>query len=292
MTDSITISAQAVNDLRARTGAGLMDCKRALVETQGDAEKAIDFLRAKGLASAGKRADKIAKDGLVTPARNADQTQGALVQLSCETDFVAKTDDFKAFSKALADYVLTLSPEAAQTEAVLKQTLPATKQTVEDSVKSLISKLGENMSLRAVARLSGGFVEHYIHIGGKVGVMVAFATGNAATVAKTEFHTMAKDVAMHIAASSPVCVSRDQVDATLVAKEREIAAEQAKGKPVAALEKIVSGKMEKFYAQNCLLEQPFVKNPDQSVKAMVEGVAKQLGDSVSVTAFVRLQVGA
>lgn len=288
MTDTVQISAQAVNDLRARTGVGLMDCKRALVEAQGNVEKAIDLLRASGLASAAKKADRNAKDGLVMTALSADQTQGAMVMLSCETDFVAKTDDFKAFLKSLTEVALKNKVNGA--EAMQNQQVNG--QNVKDAVSALIAKLGENMQVKGAVHYAGSYVEQYIHIGGKVGVLLNLKTGNAATAQKAEFKALAKDICMHIAASSPAGVRREEIPADVVAKEKEIATEQAKGKPAAAMEKIVSGKLEKFYAQNCLLEQPFVKNPDTTIRALVDTTAKALGDTVTVEAFTRLQVGA
>ena len=290
MSNTVQISATQVNDLRARTGAGLMDCKRALVETQGNVDAAIDFLRKKGLASAAKKADRTSNDGLVTALIAADQTSGTLVQVSCETDFVAKTDDFKAFNKSLAEHIASHSP--ANVDALLTQTLASSGHSVKDTLAGLIAKLGENMTIRGFATAKASLVEQYIHLGGKVGVILAIETGKPATAQLPAVKTLAKDICMHIAASSPVCVSRDQVPADLVAKEKEIAVSQAAGKPAQAIEKIVTGKLEKFYAQSALLEQPFVKNPDQSVKALVEATAKAAGDSITVKSFTRLQVGA
>lgn len=265
-----------------------MDCKRALIKTQGDMEKAIDLLRTEGLASAAKKADRNAKDGLVTTLLNADQTQGAIVMVNCETDFVAKTDDFQNFGKAVAEHALKTRP--ANAEALLNEKMGA--QTVKDNLAALIAKLGENMQIRAVATYENSFVEQYIHIGGKVGVLLSLKTANPATAKNPAMKTLAKDICMHIAASSPAGIRREEIAADVVAKEKEIATEQAKGKPAAALEKIVSGKLEKFYAQNCLLEQPFVKNPDTTIRALVDGTAKTLNDTITVEAFTRLQVGA
>ena len=287
MTDTAQVSAQAVNDLRARTGAGLMDCKRALVEAGGNAEKAIDILRAKGQASAAKKADRTANDGLVACVLNADQTQGAIVMVSCETDFVAKTDDFKNFMKQLAEHAL--AHKSASVEALQAEKMGGS--TVKDTVSALIAKLGENMQVRAVTHTQASYVEQYIHIGGKVGVLLSIDTGNAATAKSPAMKTLGKDICMHIAASSPGGINRSEIPAEVIAKEKEIATEQAKGKPAAAVEKIVSGKLEKFYAQNCLLEQPFVKNPDVSIKALVETTAKQLNDTITLKAFTRLQIG-
>lgn len=287
MTDTVQISAQLVNELRTRTGAQMMECKRALVEAAGNMDKAIDILRTKGLANAAKKADRTANDGLVATALSPDQSQGAIVMMSCETDFVAKTDDFVKFMASLAQHALKHTP--ATPEAMLTQSMEGA--TVKDTITGVISKLGENMQLRAVATYKNSFVEQYIHIGGKVGVLLSIQTGNPMSAKNPALKTLAKDICMHIAASSPAGIHRDEVPADLVAKEKEIAAEQAKGKPAAAVDKIIQGKLEKFYAQNCLLEQPFVKNPDISVKALVEQTAKQMGDTVTISAFTRLQIG-
>jgi elongation factor Ts len=285
MTEATQISAQMVNDLRSVTGAGLMDCKRALVEAAGNIEAAIDILRKKGLASAAKKADRTANEGLVASAISADAKSGAIIRVSCETDFVAKTDDFKTLVKSLAEFALKNKP--ADVAAMEAQILPS-GHSVKDTIASTVGKLGENMALKNVSNLSGDYVETYIHMGGKVGVLLALST----TSTSAEVKTLAKDVCMHIAASSPIVVTRDQVPAELVAKEKEIATEQAKGKPAMAVEKIVTGKVDKFYAQSCLLEQPFVKNPDASVAATIAAVAKTTGATISVKSFVRLQVGA
>jgi elongation factor Ts len=285
MTEATQISAQMVNDLRASTGAGLMDCKRALVEANGNIDAAVDILRKKGLASAAKKADRAANEGLVASAISADGKSGAIVQVACETDFVAKTDGFKEMVASMASHALANSPADVATMEGQTMTSGA---TVKDTIAATVGKLGENMALKKVQTLSGDVVASYIHMGGKVGVLVALNSTSAAD----EVKTLARDICMHIAASSPVVVSRDQMPAELVAKEKEIATEQAAGKPAQAIEKIVSGKVNKFYEQNCLLEQPFVKNPDQSITATVEGVAKSTGATISVKSFARFQVGA
>lgn len=286
MSEVAQITAQMVNELRARTGAGLMDCKRALVETKGNTEAAIDFLRAKGMASAAKKADRESNDGLVVTSIADDKKSGAMVQITCETDFVAKTDDFKAFCTSISDQALT--SKTTDMETLMGQTM-ASGNTVEHTLKEQIAKLGENMTGRAATYLEADYVEQYIHIGGKVGVLLALNTTKASEAAIT---TLAKDICMHIAAINPAALTRDEIDPALVAKEKEIAATQAEGKPEAAQEKIITGKLEKFYAQSALLEQPFVKNPDVTIKGLVEQTAKELGDTVSIKGFARFQVGA
>lgn len=285
MSEATQISAQQVNDLRAITSAGLMDCKRALVEAQGNVEAAIDLLRKKGLATAAKRADRTANEGVIAAFVAADNHSGALTQVSCETDFVAKTDDFKNFAKSLAQHACQNNPADA---AAMETQQFSNGGTVKDLLTATIARLGENMALKRTQTFQGGFVEAYIHLGGKVGVLVQLNTASN----KPEIKTLAKDIAMHIAASSPSVISREQMPADAVAKEKEIAVGQAAGKPAQAVEKIVAGKLEKFYAQSCLLEQPFVKNPDQTISALVGAVSKTVGEEISVKSFVRFQVGA
>jgi elongation factor Ts len=287
MTDAVQISAQAVNELRSRTGAGLMACKNALVEAAGNAEKAIDILRAKGEASAAKKADRDAKEGLVASYVTADGKAGALVQVSCETDFVAKTPDFASFVKGIAQHVVENHPESV--EALNAQVYKPTGATIKDSLTTMVAKLGEHMQVKAYALSKGDLIEQYIHLGGKVGVLLHLTTNIAQ---KPEVKALARDICMHIAASAPLSVGREEIPADVVAKEKEIAAEQAKGKPAAAIEKIIAGKLEKFYAQSCLLEQPFVKNPDVTVRVLVDQTAKQAGGTVTVVSFKRFQVGA
>jgi elongation factor Ts len=292
MTDAIQISATQVNDLRARTGAGLMDCKRALVETKGDVDAAIDFLRKKGLASAAKRADRTMKDGLVAATISPDSRAGAIVMVGCETDFVAKTDDFINFTKGLSAQILSAKPE--DVGALESAKFGATSTSVKDTLAALIAKLGENMAIRGYSFSSadnGHYVDQYIHLGGKIGVLLTLTYTKPETVSNSEFKTLAKDICMQIAAAAPAGINRSEIPADVIAKEKEIAAEAAKGNPAAALEKIIAGKLEKFYAQNCLLEQPFVKDPEQTIKTLVEGVSKKLSDTITVKFFKRLQVG-
>ncbi len=253
------ISASDVMKLRAQTGAGMMDCKNALEEAAGDMEKAGEILRKKGVIKAAKRADKIAADGLVTGIVSADKKIGVLVEVNCETDFVAKSEDFTAFSKHIAEAVLKHNP--ADLAALHTINLPVGK-TIEGLAGELTLKIGEKVSVRRFVRYeTSGQAVVYLH-GAKIGVLADLTGGDAA---------LASDIAMHIAASNPKFLNRAAVDPALVAKEKEIYAEQLKtaGKPANIIENILKGKIDKFYGEICLLEQSFIKNEDLTVEKLV-----------------------
>jgi len=271
-----TITKDAVMTLRERTGAGLIDCKRALTDSNGDMEEAVSILRKKGVASAAKKAGRDAGEGIIAQSISADLSKGILVEVNCETDFVAKNEDFVAFSNSVAEELLN-NPDADL----------ETKRTEQ------IAKIGENIQIsrsQALAPESTGIVQSYIHTGGKVAVLISIGSDGDVSGNESAL-VLAKDLCMHIAAASPICVSRDDVPNNLVEKETEIAKAQAEGKPAQAIEKIVSGKLDKYFAGSCLLEQPFVKNPDQSVKQLVEATAKEIGSTLKVEKFLRFQVG-
>ena len=271
-------TAKDVMALRERTGAGMMDCKKALTECNGDAEKAIDFLREKGLAAAAKKAGRIAAEGIVGSYMTDDRKVGVIVQVNCETDFVAKTDDFKAFVATIAKQIAVKNP--ATVEELMEQTLvddPA--KTVNMLLNEAVAKIGEKISIRRFQRAEG-VVDTYVHLGGKIGVLVD-VEGEAVA---EKLH----DVAMQIAAAKPNCISRDDVNQADVEKEKEILRAQAlnepKPKPEAIIEKMVNGRIEKYYKEVCLMEQPFVKDQDQSVGQMVGGAFK-------VLSFTRFEMG-
>lgn len=275
------ITAAAVKELRDRTGCGMMDCKKALVECNGDAEKAIDFLREKGLAKAAKKADRNAKDGRIFSYIHNTGKVGVMVELDCETDFVAKTDDFKALVNDVAKLVVEKNP--ADIDALMA--LDCGDGTVAEMVTRAVAKIGEKITIRRFARMESQLVDTYIHLGGKIGVIVAAKTADAEK-ARPAVH----DVAMHIAAARPNVLHRDEVNPADLEKEREILRAQAlndpKPKPANIIEKMVEGRIAKYYKEVCLLEQPFVKNPDQSIEQML----KDHGD-VELTAFVRFEMG-
>ncbi|RMD71148.1 MAG: elongation factor Ts [Gammaproteobacteria bacterium] len=268
------ITAAMVKELRERTGAGMMECKKALVETGGDMEAAIEYLRKTGLAKAVKKAGRIAAEGIIAMALEGDK-KGAMVEVNCETDFVAKGEDFQAFARKVAEKVLEASPESL--EALLA--LPLDGTTVEEARKELIAKVGENINVRRFARLAteDGHIGSYRH-GTRIGVLVEVVGGDAA---------LAKDIAMHIAASHPVCVSPEDVPEEMVAKERAIFLEQAKasGKPENIIEKMVEGRLRKFLSEVTLVGQPFVKDPEITVGELLRRAGAE------VRRFVRFEVG-
>jgi len=287
------ISASLVKELREKTNAGMMDCKNALVESNGDLEAAEELLRKKGIARAGKKADREAKEGLIVAAISGDGATGLLLEVNCETDFVAKNDNFRNFADSLAQVLLATPVETP--EDFLAAAHPS-GGTVDEVVKAKIAEIGENIQVRRLVRYEaapGAKLATYIHMQGRVGVLLEATAGNAATFDNDAVLTTVKDITLHIAASSPVAVGRDEVDPALVAKEREIAAEsdRCKGKPQNVVEKIVDGMIGKFYSQICLLEQGFVKNPDQTISDLLAATGKQAGDTLGVTRFRRMAIG-
>lgn len=280
-------TAKDVKDLRERTGCGMMDCKKALTESDGDVEKAIEFLREKGLAAAAKKAGRIAAEGIVDTYVSDDGKVGAIIEVNSETDFVGKNADFKAFVAALAKLVADKSP--ADVDALLKLEYPDSTMTVEEMLREKILTIGENLNIRRFDRYEGS-VATYIHGGGRIGVMVNFDTDIAG---KDGFAEVAKDVCMQIAAVNPQYICPDCVPAERVEKEKEILTQQAinEGKPANIAEKMVAGRIKKFYKEICLVEQEFVKDPDLSVKAYVEDAAKKLGGSIKISSFVRFEKG-
>jgi len=271
------ISKDDVLNLREKTGAGLIDCKRALVESNGDIDEAISILRKKGVASAAKKAGRDAGEGIVAQCLSEDRTKGILVEVNCETDFVAKNDDFVSFASDVARQLLA-NPDA----------------DLEAQRTEQVAKIGENIRISRSSTLAPnatGLVESYVHTGGKVAVLLTLGSSTTEAANSENVKLLAKDLCMHIAATSPVCVSRDEVPADLVAKEKEIALAQAEGKPPQAIEKIVQGKLDKYFANSCFLEQSFVKDPDHSIKGLLEKTGKEIGAELLVEKFVRFQVG-
>ena len=274
------ITAAAVAKLREMTNAGMMDCKKALTEANGDMDAAVDNLRKKGAASAAKKSSRDAREGVIAQFIAPGGKLGVLVEVNCETDFVARNDSFKAFCDDMAKKV------AADANANL-----------ETDREAAVTKVGENIKIARNARLEvsgNGLVAAYIHTGAKVGVLVEVGAGKAETAATEEFRQLVKDITLQIAAGHPHVVSREEVPADVAAKEREIAAssDRLKGKPPQAMEKILQGVLEKFYQTYCLVDQGFVKkNSEVSVKEHVAQVGKQLGDEITIRRFVRFQVG-
>lgn len=276
----MSVSAQQVKELRERTGAGMMECKGVLSEAGGDMEKAVELLRKKGLAKADKKAGRVAAEGIVVTEIAADGRSGAMVEVNCETDFVAKNEDFKRFARDLAHLALAGGAESPQDLLGLGMA----GATVEDSRKALVSKLGENIAVRRFVRFTRGehgVVSAYIH-GSRIGVLIDVA-GTAPKIAD-----FARDVAMHIAASKPEYLRPEEVSPERVAKEKEILSAQAaeSGKPAEIIEKMIGGRLQKMLAEISLLQQPFVKNPDQTVGDLEKSIG-----NVRIQRFVRYEVG-
>ena len=285
------ITAQMVKELRAKTAAGMMDCKNALIECAGNMDEAVKYLREKGIAKAAKKADRDAKEGVVTTV--VEGNDGIIFEINCETDFCSKGDKFR---NLVAEIGAALKASDAKTlEEALNVAINGT--TVEKYLAEQCAAIGENMKFRKFARytLAGeGSIVSYIHMGGKVGVLLQATCGNAATVAAEAFQNMCKDITLHIAACAPKSVDSSSLDPAFVAEEQEIAKAQliAEGKPEALLEKILPGKLKALYKQSCLLSQEFVKDPSVSVEQLVANIGKQLGDSITIVAFERFQLGA
>jgi len=272
------ITAAMVAQLREMTNAGMMTCKKALTEAQGNLEAAVDILRKKGMATAQTKSARDAKEGIVTQSIQPGARVGVLAEVNCETDFVAKNDDFRAFADSVAK-ALAADPNA----------------DFEAARSALVAKVGENIKISRSFRYEikdNGAVAAYIHTGAKVGVLVEVGAGQEATVQKDEFKQVVRDITLQIAAASPIAVSSEGIDPTVLEKEKEIAREQVKNKPAQVVEKIVAGKLEKFFQTVCLLDQGFVKqNGEISVREHVANISKQLDDTLVIRRFVRFKVG-
>ena len=282
------ITAAMVKELREMTDAGMMECKKALVEADGDMDKAVDVLRTRGLAAAAKKVGRATNEGTVMAIVSDDATKGAVVELNCETDFVGMNEKFKGYAEKIARAAMAANVE--DVEAL--KAVDAEGETVEDVLTDAIHTLGENMNLARAAVVESGGVASFIHGGGKIGVLVTFDV-EGIDPASDEFQHCGRDVAMQVAAASPVSATRESVPAEVVAHEMEIYKAQAaeSGKPENIQEKIATGRLEKFYKESCLTEQAFVKNPDQSVTDYVNEVAKKLGGTIKVTGFKRFMLG-
>jgi len=283
------ISAKSVKDLRDKTGAGMMDCKRALGDADGDLEKAVELLRERGHAKAGKRGGRATSEGAVSIA--IDASVAAMVEVGCETDFVARTDLFVDFGKQLAE---TVAKDASidSPDSLLKASIDG--ETVADKVDAAISRLGENIVIKRLTRLdagTSGVAGGYVHAGGNLGVVVTLATEGSGT----ELEALAKDLAMHVAAAdpSPIAVDRSGVDSALLESERSIYRTQAveSGKPEAVVDKIVEGRINKYLSEICLVEQAFVKDPDRTVGELLRDVAAKAGAEAAVNGYQRYKLG-
>ena len=277
-----------VKELREMTDAGMMECKKALVEADGDMDKAVDVLRTRGLAAAAKKAGRATNEGTVMTVVAEDAKSAAVVELNCETDFVGMNEKFKAYAEKLGR--AALAANAADVETLKAASYEG--ESVEDILTDAIHVLGENIQLPRATTVAAGGVATYIHGGGKIGVVVTFDV-EGIDPASEGFQTYGRDVAMQVAAASPVAATRESVPAEVVEHEKAIYKAQAaeSGKPENIQEKMATGRLEKFYKENCLTEQAFVKNPDQTVNQYTEEAAKNLGGSIKVTGFVRWALG-
>ena len=284
----MAITADQVKQLRDRTGAGMMECKAALVEANGDLDEANTVLRKRGLASAAKKAGRATSEGLIGHGLSADRTAGTLVEVNCESDFVARTDDFQQMIQdVLAE--IERAGDAAD-EAWLKNP----DGVVRKRVAATIARLGENMAVSRFVRYAGsGLVGQYIHLGGKIGVQLELGGVTPAIADREELTTLVKEIAMQIAAASPAYVSREAVPAAVLEQEKSIyrAQMEQSGKPAAVIEKIVEGKLGSFYQQVVLPDQPSIRDPKATVKDVLSAAARTLGAPITVTRFVRLKVG-
>ncbi len=286
------ITASIVKELRDKTSAPMMDCKKVLTETNGDLEASIKLLRERGILKSAKMSDRSATEGVITARVNAESNSGVLLELNCETDFVSKNDSFQAFVGGLADSLAASS--AADLDAALA--LQIDGQSLEDTVKAKVGEVGENLQFRKYVRYDaaqGGVVASYIHLGGKVGVLIEVGTTKSESKGSESFKELIKDLTLHIAACAPKGLSRDDIEQSVVDNELDIFRTrlEAEGKPANIIENILKGQIGKFFAESCFLEQGFVKDPDVKISALLEAKGKELGDTFTVTRFVRFGLG-
>lgn len=284
------ISASMVKELRERTGAGMMDCKKALSETNGDMDKAIELLREKGLAAAAKKAGRVAAEGIVAAYISEDNKVGSLVEVNCETDFVAINDAFVEFANNAAKQAAQTT--ATEVEGLLQEKFIADNAvTVSEATTNLVAKIGEHINIRRFSKFQAdkGVVGSYIHAGGKIGVLVTLSCENESPVLKE----VARDIAMHVAAANPLFLDSSEVDHETLEKEKEIYRVQAtnEGKPANIVEKMVEGRVKKYYKEVCLVEQQYVKNPDFTITKFLEEKSKEVGAPITVATFARFERG-
>lgn len=284
------ITAAMVKELRERTGAGMMDCKKALGETDGDMERAIEVLREKGLAAAAKKAGRIAAEGIVTTYITEDMKIGAVVEVNCETDFVAANEDFKALAENVAKMAANTSVTTVE-ELLAEKYIADENITLQEAVTALIAKLGENMSVRRFEKfvVENGVIQSYIHGNGKIAVLVQLACEKQDEVLKV----VAKDLAMQVAAANPLFLNKDKVDNAALETEKEIFRVQAlnEGKPENIVEKMVMGRINKYYKEVCLVEQVWVKNGDYTIAKYLQEEGKKIGATIDVVRFARFERG-
>jgi len=291
----MAITAAQINELRKATGAGMLDCKKALEQTEGDYEKAVDYLRTKGLAAAAKKSGRAATEGMVAAFVSDDQKSGVLLEINSETDFVAKNELFQAFVANIGKHILATSP--ADRDAMLAQPYSGdASKTVQTYLNESIAVIGENIQIRRFSKFDvqgDGCIGSYIHGGGKIGVLVQISSPAVTADNRDVLLALVKDIAMHSAAAAPRYVSRDQVPADVLEREKDIYRAKAKesGKPDAIIEKILDGQINKFYADICLNEQVYVKDTDKTIPQVVKETGTAIGGTVAITAFERYVLG-
>jgi elongation factor Ts len=284
------ITAQLVKELREKTGAGMMDCKKALTETNGDLEKAVEVLREKGLAAAAKKSGRIAAEGVVANYISEDLKKAALVEFNCETDFVAANDEFLAIANNIAKQAADTTATTVE-EFVEEKYIADTNVTIKEAVTALIAKLGENMNVRRFEKfaVANGVIQAYTHGGGRIGVVVQLNSD----VQNDVVAGVAKDIAMHVAAANPLYLDKNSVDTEAIEKEREIYKVQAlnEGKPEKIVDKMVEGRIQKYYKEVCLVDQVWVRNPDYTISKYLQEKSKEVGSTISIAKYVRFERG-
>lgn len=291
----MAVTAAQISELRKATGAGMLDCKKALEQTDGNFDQAVDFLRTKGLAAASKKSGRAATEGMVAASVSADGGKGILLEINSETDFVAKNDKFQGFVSDIANHILQANP--ASVEELLAQPYCGDSSiTIQAKLNDAIAVIGENMQIRRFSSYvvpGAGAIGSYIHAGGKIGVLVEATCDNAVAAKDPRFAAFVKDVAMHTAAASPLYVQRSEVDADVLEREKDIYRAKARetGKPENIIEKIIDGQVNKFYGEICLLEQQFVKDTDKSIKQLAAETGKALGATVTISRFTKYALG-
>ena len=288
----MAITASAVQELRKLTSAGMMACKKALTETNGDLEAAAKLLREKGEAKRADRSDRETGEGIVVAFVSSCAKTGILAEVNCETDFVSKNDAFQAFVAEMIEAIA--NSDASDPAAALS--VPFGEGTIENTLGAKFSELGEVIKISNLTRFAvpAGAAASYIHMGGKVGVLIEVATGNPATTEAPEFKELLKDITLHVAAANPAGLSRNDINGSVVEEENEINRKQLEtaGKPANIIDRILEGKINKFYGEQCLLEQSFVKDPDISITQLIEAKAKELGDTLTLVRYERFSIGA
>jgi len=287
----LEISAAEVMKLRKMSGQGIMDCKKALAETKGDIDEAMSLLRKKGMATLQKRAARETAEGRVICKVSEDGSKAAMATLCCETDFVANSADFTAAADLLSSFLFSCEAEEGA-QKLLETTVDGKK--FADILTEMVSKAGEKMEIGDYARFQiagAGLIGTYVHFNGKVGAMVEIETSTDSLAVSEDLKQIAADIAMHITAMKPLAADKDGIDEVILERERTIAAEQVKNKPANIIDKIVEGKMRKFFSENCLLEQPFVKDDSKSVREMLNDVAKKADGEAKIKRFIRFEIG-